>query len=135
MGKRRWRDYQTATGRRPVKEFLDALSDEDTAAVTTALKEVKDEGLGAARHLRKEIYEVRANGTRVIYRLLFAPQGRRNQVLLVLVPFEKKTQKTPTRMIRLAEQRLQDWERRGSSLRRKRNKGPFNIFFNILFQI
>jgi hypothetical protein len=25
MGKRRWRDYKTAAGRRPVKEFLEAL--------------------------------------------------------------------------------------------------------------
>ncbi|HEU4707088.1 MAG TPA: type II toxin-antitoxin system RelE/ParE family toxin [Solirubrobacterales bacterium] len=117
MIKRRWRDYQTATGRRPVKEFLEVLSDEDVAAVTTAMKEAKDEGLRSARHLGNGIYEIRANGNRVIYRLLFAPQGRRGQVLLALAPFKKKTQKTPPQMIRLAERRLQDWERKGAELR------------------
>jgi hypothetical protein len=29
--KRRWRDYRTAQGHRPVKKFLDGLSDEDAA--------------------------------------------------------------------------------------------------------
>lgn len=113
MARRRWRDYRTAAGRRPVKEFLEALNDGDVAAVTTAMKEVKNEGLRAARHLGNEIYEVRAHGNQVTYRLLFAPQGRRNQVLLALVPFKKKTQKTPPGMIRLAEERLRDWEKRG----------------------
>jgi hypothetical protein len=47
----RWRDYRTAGGRRPVKEFLDRLSDHDAAAVLDAMREVRDEGLTAARHL------------------------------------------------------------------------------------
>ncbi len=113
MGKRRWRDYRTAAGRRPVKEFLDALNDEDVAVVTTAMKQVKNKGLRAARHLGNAIYEVRADGNQVTYRLLFAPQGRRNQVLLALVPFKKKTQKTPPQRIRVAEARLRDWKKRG----------------------
>lgn len=114
MGVRRWRDYATASGRRPVKEFVTALDDEDAAAVAMALKEVEEQGLWVARHLRGPIHEVRANGGRVIYRILFAPQGRRGHVLLALTAFKKKTQKTPPQVIRLAEQRLRDWERRGS---------------------
>jgi phage-related protein len=31
--RRRWRDYRTASGRRPVKEALDELSDMDLASV------------------------------------------------------------------------------------------------------
>ena len=57
-------------------------------------------------------------GTGVIYRILFAPQGRRGQVLLALTAFKKKTQKAPSRLIRLAEQRLRDWEERGLQRRR-----------------
>lgn len=57
MVRRRWRDYTTSAGRRPVKGFLDALSDSDVAAVVAAMKEVQVEGLVAARHLRGEIYE------------------------------------------------------------------------------
>jgi len=74
--KRRWRDYRTAAGRRPIKEFIDGLSDTDAAAVVAAMREVREGGLTAARHLRGEIYEVRADGDRQRYRILFAPEGR-----------------------------------------------------------
>jgi phage-related protein len=118
MGARRWRDYATAGGRRPVKEFVEVLDDEDAAAVAVALKEVEEKGLHAARHLRGPIHEVRANGNRAIYRILFAPQGKRGQVLLGLAAFKKKTQKTPPQLIRLAETRLRDWEQRGYERRK-----------------
>lgn len=98
MGKRRWRHYETSTGRQPVKEFLETLNEEDVAAVAAAMKEVRENGLRSARH-----------------RLLFAPQGSMNQVLLTLAAFKKKTQKTPPQMIRLAQRRLRDWEQRGST--------------------
>jgi phage-related protein len=81
----RWRDYRTAAGRRPVKEALDRLGYE----------------------------EVRADGRNVIYRVLFAPQGSRGQVFLSLELLTKKTQRTPRQTIRLAKERLADWERRG----------------------
>ena len=111
--KRRWRDYRTAAGRRPVREFIDGLSDTDAAAVVAAMRDVRDTGLTAARHLRGDIHEVRADGDRQTYRILFAPEGRRSQVLLALEGFSKKTQRTPPEKIRLAERRLADWRRRG----------------------
>lgn len=109
----RWRDYRTASGRRPVKEFLDRLDDEDLASVIAAMTEVRQQGLKSARHLDGEIYEVRADGKGVIYRVLFAPQGKRKQVFLSLEALKKKTQKTPPEAIRLAKRRLRDWKQRG----------------------
>lgn len=109
----RWRDYRTASGRRPIKEFLDRLDDEDLASLIAAMKDVRRQGLQAARHLDDEIYEVRADGKGVIYRILFAPQGKRKQVFLSLEAFKKKTQKTPPEAIRLAKRRLRDWQKRG----------------------
>lgn len=109
---RRWRDYQTEAGRRPVKEFVAHLSDDDTAEVAAAMKEVTVLGLRAARHLGGDIYEVRAEGEDQAFRILFAPEGARGQVLLALEGFSKKTQKTPPAKIRLAQQRLADWWRR-----------------------
>ncbi len=76
------------------------------------MTEVRRKGLQAARHLDGEIYEVRADGKGVIYRVLFAPQGRHKQVFLLLEALKKKTQKTPAQSIRLAKRRLLDWERR-----------------------
>jgi len=45
-----------------VKEFLEVLSDGDAAAIVAAMKEVAIDGLRAARHVRGNIYEVRADG-------------------------------------------------------------------------
>ncbi len=110
--RRRWRDYRTAMGRRPVKEFVDTLNDVDAAAVAGAMKEVREEGLVAARHLRGDIYEVRADGNRQIFRILFAEEGKHGHVLLSLTGFNKKTQKTPPDQINLAERRLREWRSR-----------------------
>lgn len=96
-----------------MKEFLDGLPDEDAAAIAAAMKDVLGNGLGVARHLRGDIYEVRADADRVIYRILFATEGRYSQVFLALEGFKKKTQKTPPEVIRLAERRLASWRERG----------------------
>jgi hypothetical protein len=47
--RRRWRDYKTASGRSPVEEFIEELSNTDAAAVLSGMQEVRDLGLGAAR--------------------------------------------------------------------------------------
>jgi phage-related protein len=111
--RRRWRDYKTPAGRSPVEKFIDGLSDGDAAAVLAGMQDVRDHGLRAARHLDGEIWEVRVDGDRVIYRILFAPEGSRGQILLALEGLNKKTQKTPPATIALAKRRLADWRRRG----------------------
>jgi phage-related protein len=95
-----------------VKDFLDALSVEDRAEVAAAMADVRIEGLRVARHIRGEIYEVRAEGPRTSVRVLFAQEGNKGRILLALDAFEKKTQKTPDRLIRLAAKRLADWRGR-----------------------
>ena len=57
--RRRWRDYATSSGRRPVRDFVEALSDSDAAAVLAGMEEVRDRGVRAARHLDGDIWEVR----------------------------------------------------------------------------
>lgn len=111
--RRRWRDYRTEAGRRPVKQFIDGLSDPDAAAVVVAMKEVALLGPRAARHVRGEIYEVRAESEHQAVRILFAVEGKHRQVLLALEGFSKKTRKTPPQLIELAERRLRDWRSRG----------------------
>ena len=58
-GKRRWRHYETTSGRRPAFEFIRKLSDADKAEILAAMKEVRREGARAARHLRGDPYESR----------------------------------------------------------------------------
>jgi phage-related protein len=105
----RWRHYETASGNRPVLDFIRKVPDEDKAAILAAMKEVRRDGARAARHLRGELFEVRADGRQVIYRVLFAREGGQGQVLLSLVAFNKKTQKTPPEQVELAVRRLRDW--------------------------
>jgi phage-related protein len=118
--RRQWREYRTASGARPVYDFIMQLSLQDMARVKAAMKDVEREGLAAARHVRGEIYEVRADGNRQSFRILFATEGRYQQVLLSLEGFSKKTQKTPQEKIELAERRLRDWRQRGTGGKSKR---------------
>jgi hypothetical protein len=114
MALRRWRYYQTDSGRCPVREFIDAQAPIDQAAIFAGLREVAHDGLIAARHLTADIYEVRADGDRQTFRILFAVEARRGQVLLALEAFSKKTQKTPAPRISIAQRRLSDWRQRGA---------------------
>jgi phage-related protein len=114
-----WRFYKTASGREPVEDFLDSLSDDDAEKVVAAMADVENEGLTVARHLRGEIYEVRANGRDRAYRVLFAKEGRYGQVLLALEAFSKKSQNTPPAKIEVAEARLTDWREQGKKRRTK----------------
>src|SRR5215469_7796017 len=115
--KRQWRDYHTASGARPIRDFLLALPDEDRAAVLEEMEYVRQYGTSVARHVRQGIYEVRATYDTKAYRILFACEGRFHHVLLALNGFQKKTLQTPKAHIQLAEQRLADWRRRGKTLR------------------
>lgn len=114
---RQWRDYRTPAGGRPVKAFFDDLTDEEVASIIAGMKEIVERGLAAAKHLRGDIYEVRADAATRSFRVLFSTEGRYSQVLLSLSAFEKRTQKTPPRELELAEGRLRNWRARG---RRKR---------------
>jgi phage-related protein len=122
--RRRWRDYRTTAGRRPVAEFIEELSDSDAAAVLAGMAEVRALGLRAARHLDGDIWEVRVDGDRVIYRILFAQEGGRGQILLAMHGFKKSTQRTPPAMLQLARRRLADWRRRGDESRAARGTPP-----------
>ncbi|MBI3969967.1 MAG: type II toxin-antitoxin system RelE/ParE family toxin [Chloroflexi bacterium] len=98
-----------------MRDFIRSLSAADAAEVLAAMAEIREQGLRTARHVRGDIYEVRAWGEHQTFRILFAPEGRYGQVLLALEGFSKKTQKTPKEVIELAQTRLRDWRARGAS--------------------
>jgi phage-related protein len=98
--------------------FLDNLTAAEAAEVVAAMKEVAREGLRFARHLRGDIWEVRVEAERKAFRVLFSPEAKFQQVLLALEAFTKKSQKTPARMIELAERRLSAWRSRGRGAKR-----------------
>ena len=84
----------------------------DRAAVAAAMKDVRDHGNSVAHHLRGEIYEVSARTSDRQYRILYATQGRSDQILLAVHAIAKKTPSVPVREITLAEKRLSNWRSR-----------------------
>src|ERR1039458_8563211 len=74
-------------------------------------RQTSAKGKRPSRIRRGEIHEVRAEGDRQSFRVLFAQEGR-GRVLLALEALSKKTQRTPPEAIRLAERRLADWRAR-----------------------
>jgi hypothetical protein len=85
----RWRIYTTESGRSPVRDFLQELGDAELEQVLAAMKAVVILGNSAARHLRGDIYEVRASCDGRAFRILFANEGKQKQILLALEGFEK----------------------------------------------
>jgi phage-related protein len=113
--KRFWKLYRTESGHRVVREYIFSRPEHDRARILAEMEIVREEGKKAARHVRGDIYEVRVTGKDVIYRVLFATEGRYNQVCLAVHAFDKKTRKTDPNDIDLAEKRLSDWRWRGIS--------------------
>lgn len=100
--------YQDARGRRPVKEFFDALPARDRARVIRAVELLKtygtELGMPYARHLTGKLWELRISSGGLAYRVLyFAHIGHR---FVLLHAFSKKTRKTPRREIELALRRM-----------------------------
>lgn len=78
-------------GRKPVQIRLSGdpraagvCREVERAAIYAAMKEVREEGLSAAKHLDGDIWEVKADTADKFFRVLFAPEGRYGQVLLAL---------------------------------------------------
>jgi phage-related protein len=79
-----------------VYEFLRDLLPEhaaDAAQIAEEMEHVRQEGTRAARKLSRDIYEVRIDGDRVIYRVLFSVEGERGRILLAIEAFSKKTRR------------------------------------------
>lgn len=95
-----------------MRDFLDDLDAEDALAIRAAMYSVRGLGLVVARHVRGDIYEVRAARAGRAWRILFATEGRASQVLLAISGFEKKTAKTPPAELDVAQRRLRDWRER-----------------------
>lgn len=116
--KHRWRFFTTEQGNQPVKDYLAKLPLDDFVKVAAVMKDAQDTGTSEGRHLRGAIYELRISGRANDYRVLYATEGNHQEILLALVAFPKRSQKTPIGSIDLAEKRLHAWRRRGARQRR-----------------
>jgi phage-related protein len=107
--------YQTASGQKPIEDFLDRLSSKQAQKVTWVLKLVEDLERVPSIYFKKmvntqDLWEVRALAGSNIFRLIGFFDGP-NLVVLAHA-FQKKTQKTPKQAIRIAEERKREYFRR-----------------------
>jgi phage-related protein len=107
--------YQTASGKCPVEEHLDSLGDEQVTKITWVLKLIREMDQIPPKYFKKlvntdDIWEIRADVGRNTFRLLGFFHGR--DLIILTNSFQKKSQKTPLKEIRLAEQRRKEFLKR-----------------------
>ena len=101
--------YISATGKKPVREWLLSLSKEDRKSIGEDIKTVEygfPIGMPVCRRLGSKLYEVRSNiSDKRIARIIFAVEA---SYMVLLHGFIKKTQKTPKSNIDLAIKRQKE---------------------------
>ena len=106
--------YKTAAGREVVAEFLDTLPPKDMAKgfrdIDLLAEFAPDLHEPYTKHIDGPIWELRSKFSSNIYRIFYFIW--RDNKLVLLHGFTKKTQKTPPREIQTAKTRLADYEAR-----------------------
>ena len=108
--------YRTASGRCPVKEHLDSLTDIQATKIAWVLKLIRELDLIPSKYFKKlvntdDIWETRVDVGKNTFRLLGFYHSR--EVIILTNSFQKKSQKTPLKEIRLAEKRKKEYLSRG----------------------
>lgn len=104
--------YRTNLGSSPIEDFLDSLSAKQAQKVLWVLRLIQDLDIVPGQYLKKlvntdDIWEVRVQVGNNIFRILGFFVG--NNLIILTNGFAKKTQKTPSREINLAQQRKRDY--------------------------
>lgn len=104
--------YKSASGDKPLEEFIESLEAKARLKAFHAIELLKEFGLGVKYpHVKKlagtNLWELRILGEDSIRIFYVAVEG---QTFLLLHGFKKKRQKTPSKEIRIAEIRLQEYQ-------------------------
>ncbi len=104
--------YRSVSGKCPVEEHLDSLSDEQATKIAWVLKLIRELDQISSKYFKKlvntnDIWEVRVNVRSNTFRLLgfFDKQ----ELIILTNSFQKKSQKTPIKEIRLAGKRKKEY--------------------------
>jgi phage-related protein len=103
--------YQSQTGKSPVAEFIDSLDAKSRARIARTLDLLEefgtDLGMPYARHLEKQLWELRIRHGRNRYRIIyFLATGA---TFILLHGFTKKTGPVPRGDIEIARRRRDDY--------------------------
>ena len=103
--------YQSEAGKVPVAEFIDSVDAKSRAKIARTLDLLEefgvDLGMPYARHLEKQLWELRIRHARNRYRIIyFLATG---ETFVLLHGFTKKTGPVPRADIEVAERRRNDY--------------------------
>jgi phage-related protein len=103
--------YRRPNGQCPVEEYLESLTDKQTEKIFFVLELIETVPNIPVKFFKKlkgtdDIWEVRVRVGNDIFRLLGFREG--NEYIILNHAFTKKTQKTPTREIEVAERRKKE---------------------------
>ena len=104
--------YKTLSGRSPVEAFLETVSDKQFTKIAWVLKLVREMDSVPVNYFKKlvntdDLWEIRVDFGRDTFRLLGFFDGK--ELIVLTNSFQKKSQKTPLKEIRLAESRKSDY--------------------------
>ena len=110
--------YETESGKSPVIDFLNSLTGKQAQKITWVLELVEETSIIPKQYFKKlinteDIWEVRITFAGDIFRLLgfFEEDGN----FIITNGFAKKTQNTPQKEIKLAEDRRRNYYERKKS--------------------
>jgi phage-related protein len=104
--------YRTKSGKCPVEEFFDTLSDKQIEKVLWVLRIIRDIDFVPREYLKKlvntdDIWEIRVKSGGNIFRILGF--FYKNKIIILTNGFMKKSQKTPLKEIKIAQDRKKDY--------------------------
>jgi phage-related protein len=109
--------YETISGKCPVEEFLDTLSSKQAQKAAWVFSLIEDLPSVPKKYLKKlvntdDLWEVRINYANDIFRFLGFFDGPK--LIVLNHAFQKKSQKTPRRDIKTAQDRKKEYLNRRS---------------------
>jgi len=104
--------YRTASGKHPVKDHLDSLTDAQATKIVWVLKLIRELDQIPSKYFKKmvntnDIWEARVDVGRNTFRLLGFFHGQ--ELIILTNSFQKKSQKIPLKEIKLAEKRKKEY--------------------------
>ena len=104
--------YRTASGKCPVQDYLDTLTDVQAKKVSWVLRLIREIDHVPANYFKKlvntdDIWEVKVDVGKDTFRLLGFFCG--HDLIILTNSFQKKSQKTPVMEIQLAEKRKKEY--------------------------
>jgi len=103
--------FETESGKQPVRDFIRGLSKDDQKEIGADIRVVQNSfpiGLPLVKKIKPELWEIRSFIKDGISRVFFT--FIREKIIL-LHAIVKKTQKTPSREIDVANERLKEFKR------------------------